>query len=79
MIKPAPGKYQCADCGKWSEEPFTAVYKHWAVDIYLLRCPPCAERWDTEVEPVLDQYNGNGRTGRWKGKGRRRQAARQDG
>lgn len=54
--------YQCADCGLPSETPFEAVYQHGVVAMVIMRCPECAARWDSEVEPVLDSVVGNYRS-----------------
>ena len=59
-------KYQCADCGQWSDTPFPAVYKHWAAAMVIMRCQECAEVWDSEVEPELAKVNANGRSPRRK-------------
>lgn len=57
-------RYQCADCGQWSDTPFPDVYQHWAAGMVIMRCADCAEEWAREVAPLLDKVNANGRSRR---------------
>ena len=61
--------YQCADCGLSGDvaADFPAVYTHYTGGMTIRRCPPCAERWDKEVETELAKVRGNGRDGRKRG------------
>ena len=55
-------RYQCADCGQRSDQPFAAVYRLYVGSAVIMRCPECAAIWDAEVVPALDKVSANGWT-----------------
>lgn len=55
-------RYQCADCGRWSDQPFADVYRHYTGGMIIRRCPECAAEWDSKVAPELNRVTGNGFT-----------------
>ena len=55
-----PTFYQCADCGRKSDQPFPDVYRHYNGGMIIRRCPECAAVWDANVEPELNKVSGNG-------------------
>ena len=56
------GSQHCVDCGHiFVKGDACQPYKHWAVDLYMFRCLPCAESWQP-IEDNLNLFTGNGRS-----------------